>query len=235
MEAATLVASNYTPIRRGRQSHNRTKSLMYTKWINIPKERLCLAWRHSFVNFYNHMGEPPSEYHHLARHNQSLPHSPENTYWKHSGIYVLPDGTEIHLKHDGEYVTLRELAAIFNISEVTLRDRLIAKWPLEEACTTPANQRRKDGRTPRPKTHGMTDTTEYRIWVRQRYNNQLCVEWHNDFMVFYKAVGNRPSREHNLIRPDKTRLYGPDNFMWNKKSEMNRRLWKTHSNMKGLR
>ncbi len=74
-------------------------------------------------------------------------------------------------------------------------------------------------------THGMTNTSEYRIWqdMRKRCGNQrhksypdyggrgvaVYPEWESSFAAFFLAVGPRPSASHTLDRVDNSRGYEP--------------------------
>jgi hypothetical protein len=80
-------------------------------------------------------------------------------------------------------------------------------------------------------------TTEYEIWVgiRKRVHNAndklypyyggrgvtLCEEW-EDFSVFLRDVGRRPSKAHSLDRKDNDGPYAPGNVRWATKAEQAR-------------
>lgn len=53
---------------------------------------------------------------------------------------------------------------------------------------------------------------QYSLWHERKARGLLCPEW-LDFFVFIKAVGERPSLGHSLVRKH-AGLYGPDNFQW---------------------
>lgn len=79
-------------------------------------------------------------------------------------------------------------------------------------------------------THGLTKTTEYRIWrgVVQRCHNEnhdhydkyggrgivMCDEWRSDFMIFLRDMGPRPSTDHSIDRKDNDKGYSKDNCRW---------------------
>jgi hypothetical protein len=52
-----------------------------------PKEIICEDWLHDWNCFYNDMGKKPeARYSELKRHDNSLPWSKENCYWKIAGV-----------------------------------------------------------------------------------------------------------------------------------------------------
>lgn len=53
----------------------------------------------------------------------------------------------------------------------------------------------------------------YIAWFEKKQNKLLCEEWLT-FKVFCDAVGKRPEGNFILKRPDKNKLYGPDNWQW---------------------
>lgn len=83
-------------------------------------------------------------------------------------------------------------------------------------------------------THGMTNTSIYRIWTNMKVrcydpNNKgfkdyggrgitICPEWLNSFEIFYKDVGNRPDGM-SLDRIDNAGNYEPSNVQWATKED----------------
>jgi hypothetical protein len=53
----------------------------------------------------------------------------------------------------------------------------------------------------------------YITWFEKKQNGRLCKEWLT-FKTFCDAVGERPEGNFVLNRPDKNKLYGPDNWEW---------------------
>lgn len=93
----------------------------------------------------------------------------------------------------------------------------------------------------RNKKHEMTETPEYYTWCHikarcfnkntkhyDRYGGRgitMCDEWKNDFMSFYRDMGDKPSKKHQIDRIDNDGNYEPGNCRWvlNKTNARNRR------------
>lgn len=81
-----------------------------------------------------------------------------------------------------------------------------------------------------PKSHGMSNRPEYRVWramldrcLREKatayrhYGGRgitVCERWLVDFSSFYLDMGPRPTPKHTLERVKNHLGYGPDNCMW---------------------
>lgn len=59
----------------------------------------------------------------------------------------------------------------------------------------------------------MRQHPQYRNWLHFRTHGLLCEAW-QDFWVFIAAVGERPVPRAKLQRPDRSAVYGPENFAW---------------------
>lgn len=93
----------------------------------------------------------------------------------------------------------------------------------------------------RPKTHGLSNTVEYKTWKEmiKRCNNRrhlsyptyggrgirVCDEWRRDFIAFLSAVGRKPTPQHSLDRINPDGHYEPGNVRWatSREQQNNRR------------
>jgi len=133
--------------------------------------------------------------------------------------------------HKGQIHSLGEWEKITNIKYATLRERLRHGWSVEDALTKPAKPRRG------PRTHGMSDRREYRIWksIKERCHGPrsntrryaryggrgiaVCKQWRSSFEAFILDVGRAPSLNHSLGRIKNDGDYTAANCRWETPSE----------------
>lgn len=92
--------------------------------------------------------------------------------------------------------------------------------------------------------HGLSGTSEYRVWcsMRARCNNPktkyydfyggrgifVCPEWNKSgsagFLNFLNDMGKRPSSTHSIERVDVNKGYSPDNCVWIEKKDQNKNM-----------
>lgn len=65
-------------------THGKTKTPAYYKWQNLRKNKnhiICDRWKNSFENFYEDMGDRPSNKHKLKKIDKNKPFEPSNCLW----------------------------------------------------------------------------------------------------------------------------------------------------------
>jgi len=52
-------------------------------------------------------------------------------------------------------------------------------------------------------------------WMRRMHTKfAVCDEWYDDFYIFVKDMGDRPSNQHRVNRKDSSAGFSPDNCEW---------------------
>jgi hypothetical protein len=89
-----------------------------------------------------------------------------------------------------------------------------------------------ESETSNSKTHGMSETAEFRAWWAMwrrttdkshknydLYKDRTPPEIWRDFQVFFAELGSRPSPKHSLDRINNDLPYGPGNCRWSTQKE----------------
>lgn len=101
-------------------------------------------WMGDFYLFYEHIGDPPTSKHTVDRIDNDLGYIPGNIRWA-----TVKEQNNKHCKNvvitfNGETKTRTQWAEAIGIPANTLKYRLQAGWPLEEAMTKKPRYKTKD-------------------------------------------------------------------------------------------
>ncbi len=97
--------------------------------------KVCWRWN-KFENFFSDMGPRPSPLHSIDRINNDKGYSPENCKWSTSKEQSNNRRDNRFLMHDGEKITVSNLARKLGINTHCFRARIKRGWSLERACAT---------------------------------------------------------------------------------------------------
>lgn len=95
--------------------------------------KVCDRWMESFENFYEDMGDKPSDEYALSREDRDGDFTPENCKW------VLKEELEqykinsVHITIDGEKLPIKKWSKLSGTPCMYIRDRLHRGWPEKEA------------------------------------------------------------------------------------------------------
>lgn len=131
-------------------THGMTRTPTHTVWANMLRRAqgkvmrknyfdrgigVCKRWL-SFENFLKDMGEQPPGLS-LDRKNNSLGYNKRNCRWATHGEQNRNKRTNVNLTFRGVTLCLRDMAALHNLKDATLRSRLKKGWTLKDALLTP--------------------------------------------------------------------------------------------------
>jgi hypothetical protein len=115
--------------------------------------------------------------------------------------------------------------------------RIVTSTSLSGGHTTSCGCRRTDSCRKALTTHGATKTSEYKSWraMRDRCKNPRHSSYKNyggrgisidkkweDFTIFLKDMGFKPSSEYSIDRIDNNGNYEPSNCRWSTSKDQNR-------------
>lgn len=97
--------------------------------------RVCERWTEAFENFLADMGPRPAAGMSLDRINNDGNYEPGNCRWATSATQGANKRNNRRLEFNGETLTLSQWSRRTGLAKNTIRNRLGAGWPLQEALT----------------------------------------------------------------------------------------------------
>ena len=133
--------------------HGMCRTRIYTIWTNMvqrctnPKSAefknygargitVCERWK-DFQNFYEDMGDPPTEDHTIERRDVNGSYELDNCEWIPSAFQNFNTRRNVRVTHDGRTQTVTEWAREYGLNPSTLRVRLRRGLTFADALTTP--------------------------------------------------------------------------------------------------
>ncbi len=134
--------------------HGMTKTPEYKAWTSM-KDRcynstlnqykdyggrgitICDRWLNSFENFYEDMGQRPSQEYSLDRVDNNGNYCKENCRWSTRKEQGNNKRNNHILEYDSQRLTIAEWSIKLNIDRNLIKNRLKYGWPIEKALTTP--------------------------------------------------------------------------------------------------
>lgn len=103
---------------------------------------VCDRWLHSFENFYEDMGQRPSNKHSIERDRGDGNYEPGNCRWATDTEQMRNRSNNKYFTINGVTKCLAEWAEVYGIPTNRLVKRVLRGWTIEKALTAP-NQREK--------------------------------------------------------------------------------------------
>jgi hypothetical protein len=107
--------------------------------------KVCKRW-HTFENFYEDMGERPTDKHSLERVDNEGGYHPDNCCWALQDTQLSNKRTNHLITYNGETKTITNWSRYVNIHVNTLYYRLKLGWSVEDTLT----RKPKKGRNQHP-------------------------------------------------------------------------------------
>ena len=123
---------------KSRITHGRTRTVEYYAWVNMRTRCynpqcaddiknylrkgiiVCERWLNSFENFYEDMGERPSNKHSIDRINNDGIYEPSNCRWATISQQAKNKGCNRWFEYENKRMILQEWANYFGISQASL-------------------------------------------------------------------------------------------------------------------
>lgn len=101
---------------------------------------VCDRWKHSFENFLEDMGEPPSLDHSIDRIDNNKGYSPDNCRWATRKEQQTNRSTTRWFTYNGVTMSMKDWADKLNGCESLISNRIKMGWPIEKILSTPNTQ-----------------------------------------------------------------------------------------------
>ena len=98
---------------------------------------VCNRWLNSFEDFYEDMGDPPTDKHSIEREDNNKGYSPENCVWATYKQQNNNRSNTVFITYKGVVDTLSGWADRLGMSRDTIKLRLRRGWSIEKTLTTP--------------------------------------------------------------------------------------------------
>ena len=102
--------------------------------------KVCDRWLESFENFYEDMGERPTDKHKLGRLDIQKNYEPSNCKWTLKTLRLNIGKNSRYLTVDGETKTMKEWSIISGIRYGAIKDRVNRGWEHKEAIFKPTGK-----------------------------------------------------------------------------------------------
>lgn len=106
---------------------------------------VCDRWRDSVEAFYEDMGQKPAPEYELDRIENDGHYEPGNCRWVPRSINSRNRRSNVWIGLGGESRTLAEWCELLGMPRDTVRKRLAAGWPPEEAFSVPVRRKAQKG------------------------------------------------------------------------------------------
>jgi hypothetical protein len=134
-------------------THGQTGTVEYKTWLGIKKRcyntacksyadyggrgiTVCERWLNDFPAFLADMGPRPAS-HSIERIDNHGPYSPDNCRWASRTSQNRNTRRNHYIEHNGQRLTLQELADSHSIDRLVVLKRLNRGWSVERALTEP--------------------------------------------------------------------------------------------------
>jgi len=135
----------YTPeyeIWKGMKHRCNNKNNSHYKYYGGRGIKVCERWK-KFINFWEDIGQRPSNEYSIHRKDNDGHYEPENCIWATDEEQIDEKSNTVWVIFNGENTKVKDLAKRFDIDNNIVRGRLKKGWSLEKSLTTPHNTRFK--------------------------------------------------------------------------------------------